>query len=344
MGGESSYRDSGVQHRRHSSAVEVEKAILFRIGSGLYSYDQRIPTCGQLATELGVNKNTVSKAYRSLAEQGYLRSNGSRGTFIAKRPGQVDPQRAVDEISRLLALVVQEAKLAGIPRELFKELIEQTTESYYERVRPLVGFIECSRRDAAALSRDLHAMLSHPIEPLLIDDVMASPDRYVSRFDILAVALTHLAAVEGAIRRVHGEHQAKVVGLLIPPDVDCLTQVARLRAGTKLGIVCDLDDTLQALRGLVRGYNPGVSVMTCLTHDEPSLQKTLKEADVLLVTLSASDRVLALAPEVPVITALFKVDERSVQQLGALIGAQIRGGLGKAPAAHLHSYAGGETE
>src|SRR5437879_1927192 len=84
--------------RRPTSWVEVERAVLVRIAGGAYTPNQRLPTCEQLAAELGVNKNTVSKAYRALAERGYLRTAAGRGTFVARRPARGDPASALPDI------------------------------------------------------------------------------------------------------------------------------------------------------------------------------------------------------------------------------------------------------
>jgi DNA-binding transcriptional regulator YhcF (GntR family) len=310
--------------QRPTSAYDVEKAILVRVASGAYAPNERLPTCEQFAAELGVNKNTVSKAYRSLAEQGYLRTVAGRGTFVAKRPAKADPGHALADVSSLLALVVQEAKLAGIDREQFRELVEETTARYYDGSSVRLGFMECNRLDATVLSRDLQLALAHPVEPLLIDEVIADPERYVGSYDILAVNLTHLAVVEERLRRVEGPGRAEILGLLVPPDPESLTQVARLRPGTRLGIVCDLPATLQALGGLVAAYNPGVRAAVALASDEQALRRLLKGADAILVTPSASEGLLAHGPNVPLISVSFKVDERSVQQLADRLAARRR--------------------
>jgi len=307
--------------RRPSSWTDVEKAILLRILSGVYTPGQQLPSCEQLAVEVGANKNTVSKAYRSLAERGYLRTRAGSGTFVARRPARADSDRAVADVANLLALVVQEAKMAGLQRQQFVALIYETIARFYDPVRPRVGFIDCNRLDATTLSRDLQVALSHPVEPLLIEEVVGRPEQYMTSFHILAMNLSHLAAVERVLRDAAPSEGAEIIGLLVPTDPVSLTQVARLRPGTRLGIVCDLDATLQALGGLVRGYNPGIEVTSCLSHDEASLPALIEAVDVLLITPSSSERVRAFGPRVPIIEVSFKPDERSVQQLGASIGS-----------------------
>src|SRR5215207_8252061 len=207
-------RRNGATARRTSSWTEVEKAILLRIVSGVYEPAQQLPSCERLAAEVGANKNTVSKAYRSLAERGYLRTRAGSGTFVARRPARADSDRALADIANLLALVVQEAKMAGLQRQQFVTLIDDTVARFYDPVRPRVGFIDCNRLDATTLSRDLQVALSHPVEPLLIDEVTARPAEYMREYHILAINLSHLAAVEQAVRETVPEGGAEIIGLL----------------------------------------------------------------------------------------------------------------------------------
>jgi GntR family transcriptional regulator len=118
-----------------TTAHELERAILVRIAGGTYSPNSRLPTCEQLAAELGVNKNTVSKAYRALAGRGYLRTTAGRGTFVLKRPVKSlpDASSALAELSNLLGLAIQQAKLAGVGREQFRDVVDQMIARSYDR-------------------------------------------------------------------------------------------------------------------------------------------------------------------------------------------------------------------
>jgi len=100
--------------------------------------------------------------------------------------------------------------------------------------------------------------IAHPVKPLLIDDVLAEPARFLTEFDILAVSITHLSPVESAFgARTGKDGAAEVLGIHIPIDPDSLVQVARLRPGTRVGIVCDLKQTLASLRGTGRWLQRG---------------------------------------------------------------------------------------
>lgn len=299
---------------------EIERAILLRIARKEYVPGQRIPTCEALAVELGANKNTVSKAYRSLAERGYLLTRAGFGTFVSRRPLRIGVDRALDGVTALISLAVQEAKLCGLGPEQFRRFVDDVVAQGYGHAGPRIGFIECNRRDAVMLSRDLQLAVGHAIEPLLIDAVLAAPDRFLDEYAILAVNITHLAAVESVLgTRTGDDGRAQIVGMHIPIDPESLLRVARLRAGTRVGIVCDLRQTLLSLTGMVDGYNPGLRVQGCLTGDRASFRRLVKTSDLLLCTPSAAERMNATRAQIPIVTLAFRPDARSVDELVGVI-------------------------
>jgi len=312
------------ESRRSVSWSQIERAILLRIARREYVPGQRIPTCEAVAAEFGANKNTASKAFRSLARRGYLLTRAGTGTFVSRRPVRVSPDAAVDDITGLVTLAVQEAKLSGLQQVQFRRLVDEVINHGYGHTGPRIGFIECNRHDATMLSRDLQIAIAHPVEPLLIDDVLAEPARYLEDFDILAVNITHLSAVESAFGARPGKHgAAEVIGIHIPIDPDSLVQVARLRPGTRVGIVCDLKQTLASLKGLVDGYNAALLVDGCVTRDKAALHRLVDASDVLLVTPSAAGRMKLVEAQTPVVTLAFQLDARSIEKLQALIARRM---------------------
>jgi DNA-binding transcriptional regulator YhcF (GntR family) len=306
--------------RRSVSWSEIERAILLRIARKEYLPGQKIPTCEALAVEFGANKNTVSKAYRSLAQRGFLLSRAGFGTFIGKRPVRDAPDGSLGGITGLLSLAVQEAKLSGLDQSQFRKFVDDAVTRAYGHAGPRVGFIECNRRDATVLSRDLQVAIGHPIEPLLIDAVLADPQRFVDEYGILAVNFTHLSVIERALGAYRAESAgAHILGLHIPIDPESLMQVARLRAETRVGIVCDLKQTLLSLQGMVNGFNPGLLVDGCLASEGASIAQLLQWSDVLLITPSAAARVSMTKSPIPTVTLDFRPDPRSVEQLSTLI-------------------------
>jgi GntR family transcriptional regulator/MocR family aminotransferase len=73
--------------------VQLARAIARDLARGRLSTGQRLPGSRTLATRLGVARNTVIAAYSELEVEGWLRSEGARGTFVAERLSNDRPRR-----------------------------------------------------------------------------------------------------------------------------------------------------------------------------------------------------------------------------------------------------------
>src|SRR3989442_4516071 len=83
------------------------------IATGDLAAGEQLPGARELGDAVGVNVNTVRGVYRRLEEDGLLRSEHGRGTFVAHR------QPAGDDLARITAEAIEHARRAGIdPRDL----------------------------------------------------------------------------------------------------------------------------------------------------------------------------------------------------------------------------------
>ncbi|PKR48035.1 GntR family transcriptional regulator [Thalassospira marina] len=72
------------------TAGEIVFSVKKAVQDGTLIHDQPLPPIRMLAAKLGVNRNTVAAAYRTLSEQGLLAGKGRQGSriHIANQPGQ----------------------------------------------------------------------------------------------------------------------------------------------------------------------------------------------------------------------------------------------------------------
>ena len=74
------------------------------IATGAISSGDRLPTVRQLAVDLSINPNTVSRAYTELELTGLVETQMGSGTFV----GRLEIQRDEVERRRLLDLICRE--------------------------------------------------------------------------------------------------------------------------------------------------------------------------------------------------------------------------------------------
>lgn len=66
--------------------LQIVEQIRHMVASGELAQGHQLPTVRQLALELGVNFNTVARAYRLLDETGLISTQQGRGTYILEMP------------------------------------------------------------------------------------------------------------------------------------------------------------------------------------------------------------------------------------------------------------------
>ena len=100
---------------------QIKKQILEFISIGILKPKDKLPSVRSLASELGVNPNTVSKAYSELEEQGYLYSEKGKGCFIADN--ESDKLIKVEKLKEFKTTVL-DMKQHHITKEQLDNIIE----------------------------------------------------------------------------------------------------------------------------------------------------------------------------------------------------------------------------
>src|SRR5579864_1492503 len=82
-GKDAAQRANGAPARaKHSTYVEVSSSIESEIRSGVYPPGSRLPPQRQLASDLGINVSTVSRAYKELQLRGLVIGSKRRGSLV----------------------------------------------------------------------------------------------------------------------------------------------------------------------------------------------------------------------------------------------------------------------
>ena len=107
--------------------LEIRQAIV----RGALKKGDALPTVRQLANDLGVNFNTVSRAYRELERTGLVAAARGRGTVVLSDRETVRSTRRATEKRLLSGLgnLLADARLAGLPKDRIAKLLnERLTE------------------------------------------------------------------------------------------------------------------------------------------------------------------------------------------------------------------------
>ena len=104
---------------------QIVRQVKFAVADEAVQAGELIPSVRELARELAVNPNTVSRAYRQLQSDGVLESVRGTGLSVAKGARQQCRTERMTLIRNRLRQVLLEAKHSRLNGESLRELIEQ---------------------------------------------------------------------------------------------------------------------------------------------------------------------------------------------------------------------------
>ena len=108
---------------------QIVEHVRSRVGGSSLSPGTPLPSVRQLAADLGINPNTVAKAYLLLERDGVIQTVRRRGTFVAEearsRIMALHDRRLEETVDRL----VQQAAELGLSHQQFLTAIRKRLES-----------------------------------------------------------------------------------------------------------------------------------------------------------------------------------------------------------------------
>lgn len=101
---------------------QIVQQVRFAIATGRVEPGDRLPSVRAIATQLGINPMTVSKAYSTLVQSGVVVRHPGIGMVVTE--ARADPAGAIDADAQAL---VQTAKQLGLSR---KELVARINKKW----------------------------------------------------------------------------------------------------------------------------------------------------------------------------------------------------------------------
>ena len=99
------------------------------IASGTLNAGEQLPTVRQVAVDLAINPNTVSRAYREMEIRGLLDTQQGTGTFVADRRVEFSKDERERQLGQLTSEFVSRAGAAGFTlKQVIKALKDMQPE------------------------------------------------------------------------------------------------------------------------------------------------------------------------------------------------------------------------
>jgi len=129
--------------------VQIENHVQFAIASGKLKAGDQLPSVRELSERLGVNPNTVAKAYRDLEVMGLLYTRRGMGVFVNKN---IETKCREDVRKRVISRmheVISEGKAAGMTDkelgDVASKCISQAGDPYTETPSEIVALAKAKK-------------------------------------------------------------------------------------------------------------------------------------------------------------------------------------------------------
>ena len=110
--------DKIMNNSKQSVYLQIVTDIKRKVELGLLKENDRLPSCREAAIKMGINPNTVQRAYATLEADGYIYTIPKKGVYVCS-------VNSADSIEKAVREKIAELKGAGISIELIKRIIEE---------------------------------------------------------------------------------------------------------------------------------------------------------------------------------------------------------------------------
>ena len=283
-----------------------------QITAGAYPVGSWLPSVRELAAQIGLNRNTVSKVYQALGRDGVLEVVRGKGVRVIAKPAQ--GQSAASRIDAGLTELVRQASFAGLGREWLVDRMGAAIDSTIGSRALRIGFIECSPADTRELAESLAGHLGIPVAPIDLTAFERDPEA-VSDLDLITTTLFHLQEIAARLPAI----RPKLEAIHHTVSHASLLKIAQLKAGTAIVIVCPNQRTVGRFQGIVQTYSASPVRAFTIDDDETAIAEALASADLAVDISTTHDLVTRLAPEIPTLTLTFHVEPQSIEELRTVV-------------------------
>ncbi len=115
--------------------VQIVDLIRSSIAAGVYRAGEALPSLRVLAVELGVNPNTVQKAFSELEREGLVVTRRGAGVFVARRAAASAQGRAEGVVRQALRQAVAAGRAADLAPERVRALFDEAMDEVFDEAR-----------------------------------------------------------------------------------------------------------------------------------------------------------------------------------------------------------------
>lgn len=287
--------------------TQIVEQIRYMIEAGDLAEGERLPPARLLAENLGVNRNTVAKAYATLRDMNLIRTQGAAGTMVTAA-GMVDHEVSNRDQGRdLLAQPVRKAVEVGLTAEEISTIaLTLALQASSEQLKVL--FVECNEERARSFSQKLSERLQVDVRPSLLAELASN----ASDCDLLITTFFHLAEVRKWARE-SGQH-VETAAVVVAPHIQTLMKIAAVPKDARVAVHYSTEHQAEQVRDWLA--DAGTADVTIVPHLSREIPNGI---DVLIVPTEQPELALGAGPDTHVIEFGNVLDEGSIRMIDEML-------------------------
>ena len=254
------------------SKEDVYQIILERINNGSFTIGKKLPPCRTLAKEIRSNITTVNRAIQQLANEGIVRSEPRKGSFITKK--KFSNLQGKGKILEEFSSVIRKAQNAGFSEEKISDLFTLSLNN--TKHLPKIAFAECNKFDLSRMTKIIENSTGIEVIPILIDDIT---EDQIKNLDLIATPIFHISEI---IEKTGSSEN--IIGLNFIPKSEVLNKIALLEKSKTVTVIAPTDRGVERMLSLVKQYFPGEIVFIKEFQDK----KCFSDNDVVITNRAAA--------------------------------------------------------
>ena len=295
-----------------NAVQDIVSYVLDRLASGLYPPGGRLPTSREMAEELGVHRNTVAKAYKSLVDLGVISSTPGRGTFAATRLDLDNRRLHAQQISDRLADDILRARRSNVSEDELRRTIDEQIATIYHAPPPRGAFVECNVEDLRVAIAEIEQQSDVRLAPVLLDALAADTTGIASNFDVVFTSLFHLLEVRELL--AEARPRRRIIGIHTQPDERGLAEIAQIEPYTHVGIVVSNSDGARRFRAQLQTFTEATLQVLIQPTDE-AIKNLAREVDLIVTSRSRAAQIRRLNLAIPLIELAFHISRESANRV-----------------------------
>jgi len=300
--------------------IQLKEQIRFLILDGQLAHGTRLPTARSLSAYLGINRNTVLRAYQELAREKLIECRQGRGCVVT-HPETARPGPGLSQLMAMMDAVAEHAQRLGVGPDALAAMAYHRARKGTHRARVVV--VECEAALAASLASGLATKVEADLQPALLSALRAKEVdamQSVRDADLVATTFFHIDEV----RQLVSGLGKRTVALVIKPHLEGLVRVASIPAGTRVALVCVNDSRVREFESALSEAGIRHLKTTLVAADPPHLlAQKLRRASVVIASSLVEEPVkAALRPDQELILLDYSTpDDAAAEMVNAMLSA-----------------------